>query len=1570
MLRFVKVASLATLATIFLATPAFGATYYVDADGSTPGSFTTLAACFADIAIGPPGPHRVEIKPGNYTDAGLTPPDAVVEIDGLNAADVVFTGNGTVPFLYLTDVTSRTFTLDIMNLTIEGYDIGIDVPGYGTMPAVTVHNCAISQSTGAGVRLQNGLVPHANNVTISSNEIFNNGGDGVWCGGDNNLITGNNIHGNAGYAVSMSSQSVGNTISGNCFDGHPGAEGYDDGSGNSWSGNYYDDYAPPPTHYVIAGAAVQWDMTPVTASNTAVFDASPWEIGSEHQVDFEWTGPGCYADKGLSGYEFTVTYNPAKVEVVDFDYYEIFGPPDPAFYDRGPFQHDPVAGTITFTATNPPAPVGDGQLAWINFKVIATDWHEITMSSTYLNGENNPIATTDNAPGWIKGVDTQLPVMGPVSGPAKVSDSDAPCLDAVAGILLTIDASATDNYNLDRLGYKFDNATFGGLTYLAPVTGISDAVTAVPVATNGIGLAEGAHTIYVWAMDAASNWSATPESHDFEIDRSGPVIASVTLTDPNGCADAGYTNEADVVLAVTGDATEAFMRHDFNVAPWVPDVADPPAAFVASQTITLPALNASNTVRVVLYDDVGNCNWPPVSASITHDDGVPTISSFIAGPPDPTSSPTVNWSYNASGERYYKVHKNAGQLDECDGGWVVKTTPPAPYTFPSYTPEAENTLRLAVKDRAGNVSTIATDQIWIDDVAPVLTKVRLYDASDNGADCSDSPLMNLKIWWTGDATWYRVSEDGGGAWGSWIALPAGSPQTVGYTFSCCWDQTVEATVQLSDNLNNFSNLKADDIWLDNTVPTMSWFRARDKDYDAGDTYGTCHFDWTNDLEIYIKVVGSDNSASGIVGLLVSEDAFVTPGVLTAIDHVVSPGAPDADTLYFKYTITSTDGCPPNPGSVTISGKAVDCAGKESAVSADNINIDLPICSPPVITSFTIDAYTNDLDITATYAATDDGQLWAARVFEVAHPAEGEGWRAHQWTKTYTLFDLDPASNDGIRDVNLELKDKAGNITLYDPPQQVEVDMTVPEVAFEIVSNNPDALEGWTDSKVCDLEITMASPDAYQVRYRGKCKSPAWTGAGTSNGWQAMPAMPGGIIDDFNIDCGGAGTKYVEMQVRDPSNNKSAIVEAEIEYDPSASPPLVAVAQPGESLCAEWSKVANAQAYMLRFRKSNEYPYYTTAWPVPPAGLTEGTMEADDIADTCYVFPGPATSPDPHDPDCYAISVFTLSKAGVWSGPNDDILELNYFLGDFVPDPLDGEIVFTEDIIAFAARFGLCDTDVEWDPVNDPYLDVGPTSDGTGSGLPMIDGCLNLWDAVTVMQNYNGQAGCCPKMIVTGPVAMSIDLPGRQPVGTQFTVSLRVENPEAIAAFHLAFEYDRDNFDVLSVKPGTIFESVKETMFYVDRKSTDIDFTGVVFGADAFFQGDELAQITFKSKSTSALTIEDVELTVRDKDNQPVEVTFMAVEKASAAIPTTFALSQNYPNPFNPATSIELSLPVASDYKLTIYNILGQPVKTFQGYAEAGYVTIRWDANGQSSGIYMYKVVAGTYQATRKMVLLK
>jgi hypothetical protein len=109
----------------------------------------------------------------------------------------------------------------------------------------------------------------------------------------------------------------------------------------------------------------------------------------------------------------------------------------------------------------------------------------------------------------------------------------------------------------------------------------------------------------------------------------------------------------------------------------------------------------------------------------------------------------------------------------------------------------------------------------------------------------------------------------------------------------------------------------------------------------------------------------------------------------------------------------------------------------------------------------------------------------------------------------------------------------------------------------------------------------------------------------------------------------------------------------------------------------------------------------------------------------------------------------------------------------------------------------------------------------------------------------------------------------------------------------------------------------------------------------------------------------------DNFSRPVKTTVV-----NRAIPTAYALNANYPNPFNPTTNISFALPIDSKVSLKVYNVAGQLVRTLVNETMvAGIHTVTWDganSNGEkvASGIYFYKLNAGDFSKTMKMVMTK
>ena len=96
-----------------------------------------------------------------------------------------------------------------------------------------------------------------------------------------------------------------------------------------------------------------------------------------------------------------------------------------------------------------------------------------------------------------------------------------------------------------------------------------------------------------------------------------------------------------------------------------------------------------------------------------------------------------------------------------------------------------------------------------------------------------------------------------------------------------------------------------------------------------------------------------------------------------------------------------------------------------------------------------------------------------------------------------------------------------------------------------------------------------------------------------------------------------------------------------------------------------------------------------------------------------------------------------------------------------------------------------------------------------------------------------------------------------------------------------------------------------------------------------------------------------------------------IVEAEVGTPAKYSLAQNYPNPFNPSTKISWQSPVASHQTLRIYDVLGNEIAVLVNEERpAGNYEIEFDASMYSSGIYFYKLQAGSFVETKKMLLLK
>lgn len=141
------------------------------------------------------------------------------------------------------------------------------------------------------------------------------------------------------------------------------------------------------------------------------------------------------------------------------------------------------------------------------------------------------------------------------------------------------------------------------------------------------------------------------------------------------------------------------------------------------------------------------------------------------------------------------------------------------------------------------------------------------------------------------------------------------------------------------------------------------------------------------------------------------------------------------------------------------------------------------------------------------------------------------------------------------------------------------------------------------------------------------------------------------------------------------------------------------------------------------------------------------------------------------------------------------------------------------------------------------------------------------------------------------------------------------------------------------------------------------------------QYNEIYMLAALGRNSGITTYYIDDLRIR-RYSSPEPAVFTAVrEEEAPVVPTVYALAQNYPNPFNPVTRIRFELPAASKAELRVFDVSGRVVKTLVDLPmDAGQHTVVWNGRSDAgrsvaSGIYFYRLEAGDFVATRKMVLL-
>ena len=201
--------------------------------------------------------------------------------------------------------------------------------------------------------------------------------------------------------------------------------------------------------------------------------------------------------------------------------------------------------------------------------------------------------------------------------------------------------------------------------------------------------------------------------------------------------------------------------------------------------------------------------------------------------------------------------------------------------------------------------------------------------------------------------------------------------------------------------------------------------------------------------------------------------------------------------------------------------------------------------------------------------------------------------------------------------------------------------------------------------------------------------------------------------------------------------------------------------------------------------------------------------------------------------------------------------------------------------------------------------------------------------------------------------------------TGINFNLKIHAPRVGGGFVFGIVKGNDG----STLPGTLNFITDASGNFVDYSVTDLDGSYMISNVDAgsYTMVSTLASFQIAQKTLS------VDYTSNSTLNVDISLTPNSTTGVNdnAAVINSFDLKQNYPNPFNPSTIISYQIPQNSFVTLKIYNILGKEVASLVNEQQtAGKYNFNFKANNLASGIYIYKLTAGSFTSVRKLTLLK